>query len=52
MIQMYEEPLALPLKISFEAALNDSYIPHDWKKSNIVPVHKKDLKNMLKNIVL
>ena len=51
-IQIYEESLALPLKISFEAALNDTIFPYDWKKSNIVPVHKKGLKNMLKNIVL
>ena len=34
----------------FEAALNDGGVfPDDWKKGNIVPIHKKDLKTMLIN---
>ena len=33
----------------FEAALNDVVFSNDWKKDNIVPVHKKDLKTMLIN---
>ena len=33
----------------FEAALNDGVFSNDWKKGNIVPVHKKDLKTMLIN---
>ena len=41
------ESLALPLKMIFEAALNDGVFPDDWKKGNIVPVHEKDLKTML-----
>ena len=46
---MCGESLALPLKMIFEAALNDGVFPDDWKKGNIVPVHKKDLKTMLIN---
>ena len=49
MIKMCGESLALPLKMIFEAALNDGVFPDDWKKGNIVPVHKKDLKTMLIN---
>ena len=48
-IKMCGESLALPLKVIFEAALNDGVFPDEWKKGNIVPVHKKDLKNMLIN---
>ena len=33
----------------FEAALNGGVFPNVWKKGNIVPVHKKDLKAMLIN---
>ena len=49
MIKMCGESLALPLKMIFEVALNDGVFPDDWKKGNIVPVHKKDLKTMLIN---
>ena len=33
----------------FEAVLDDSVFPDDWKKRNTVPVHKKDLENMIIN---
>ena len=39
--------IALPLKMIFKAALNDGIFADDWKKGNIVPLHKKDLKTML-----
>ena len=43
------ELLTLPLKIIFKVALNDGVFPDDWKKGNIVPAHKKDIKTMLTN---
>ena len=46
---MRGESLVLPLKMIFQAALNDGVFPDDWKKGNIVPIHKKDLKTMLIN---
>ena len=49
MVKLCEVSLALNLKMIFEAALNDSVFPDDWKKGNIVPVHRKDLKPMLMN---
>ena len=49
MIKMCGESLALPLKMIFEAALNDGAFPDDWKKVNIVPVYKKNLTAMLIN---
>ena len=30
----------------FKTSLNDIVFPDDWKEGNIVPVPKKDLKNM------
>ena len=41
--------MALLLKIIFEVALNDGVSPGDWRKVNIAPVHKKDLKTILIN---
>ena len=46
---MCGDTLAFPLKMIFEAVLNDGVFPNDWKNGNIVPVHKKDLKTMLIN---
>ena len=40
MIKVCEESLAILLKITFEAVLNDGMFPDDWKKGNIVPAHK------------
>ena len=47
MIKMCGKSLTLPM--IFEEALNDGLFPDDWKKGNIVPVHKTDLKTMLIN---
>ena len=47
MIKMCGESLTLPM--IFEEALNDGIFPDDWKKGNIEPVHKADLKTMLIN---
>ena len=29
--------------------INESVFPDDWRKSNIVPIHKKEPKNLIKN---
>ena len=47
MIKICDESLALPLKMIFEAALNDGIFPDDCKKNDIAPAHKKNLKTML-----
>ena len=38
----------LPLELIFETAIRSSCFPQSWKKGNIIPVHKKDSKNLLK----
>ena len=38
-----------PLKIIFESAIRSSHFPDAWKKGNIIPVHKKESKNLVKN---
>ena len=43
MIKLFEELLAPPLQMIFEAVLNDGAFPDDWKKGNIIPAHKISL---------
>ena len=34
--------IAFPLKLLFDSSLEKGIFPIDWKKINIVPVHKKE----------
>ena len=29
--------------------INEGVFPNNWKKSNVVPVHKKESKNLINN---
>ena len=49
MIKICDESIAYPLKIIFDTALKSGIFPEKWKKANIIPVHKKEKKNILKN---
>ena len=49
MIQLYEKAIVEPLRILFLSFLEESVYPDDWKKSNVVPIHKEESKNLLKN---
>ena len=37
------------VKYLFKSSLTVGIFPEDWKKGNIIPVHKKESKNCLKN---
>ena len=49
MIEMCDVSLVKPLKLSFENCLGQGIFPEVWKKANIVPVHKKNEKNLKTN---
>ena len=49
MIKLCGDGLATPLCIIFNNCLRSSYYPPVWKKSNVVPVHKKDSKTLMNN---
>ena len=49
MIELCGKSIALPLKLLFQSSLEKGIFPVDWKKSNIVPVHKKENRNLIKN---
>ena len=43
------ESITVTLKIIFERSLKEKKFPQLWEKANIVPVHKKEVKNLIKN---
>ena len=49
MMQLRAKSIALPLKLLFKTTLEEGTFPEDWKKSNVVPIHKKQFKNLIKN---
>ena len=49
MIKACVNSISLPLKFIFKSTINEGVFPEDWKKSNVVPIHKKESKNLIKN---
>ena len=49
MIKICGNSIYKPLSIIFKDCLNEGKLPHGWKKANVVPVHKKGNKQILKN---
>ena len=49
MIKLRATSIAKPLTILFRNCFENQYFPKEWKKANIVPVHKKNDKQLIKN---
>ena len=49
MVKMCDKTLVYPLKLIFRASIQEGVFPDCWKKANVVPIHKKESKNLLKN---
>ena len=49
MIKLSDSALVTPLKIIFENCLRRGLIPKVWNYANLVPIHKKNEKNLKKN---
>ena len=49
MIKICSVSLTALLRIIFEQSLKGGTFPEIWKKANVVPVHKKEYKKLLKN---
>ena len=49
MLQVCGNSICKPLELIFEEAMESGSFPFEWKKRNIVPIHKKDDKQCLKN---
>ena len=49
MLKLSSPSIIKPLSIIFQNCLKSSTFPDDWKKGNIVPVHKKNSKQLVNN---
>ena len=49
MIKICNESTTIPLKIIFNESLKSGVFPEIWKRANVVLVHKKDDKSLVKN---
>ena len=49
MIQICGDSIICSLKLIFETAIRSICFPDSWKKGNIILVHKKESKNLVKN---
>ena len=49
MIKTCGDAITFPLKLIFKSMINEGVFPDDWKKSNVVPIHKKESKKVIKN---
>ena len=49
MIKICDKSILKPLILLFEISTKSSYYPDIWKKSNIIPVHKKNDKQLVNN---
>ena len=49
MIKACVSSISLLFKLIFKSMINEGVFPEDWKKSNVVPIHKKESKNLIKN---
>ena len=49
MINVCSESVTIPLKIIFEKSLKKGIFPEMCEKANVVPIHKKEDKTLIKN---
>ena len=49
MIQLCGDSITLPLTLIFEFSLMNGTFPDTWKMAKIIPVHKKEENNIVKN---
>ena len=49
MIQLCGKAIVEAFANLFLSFLEKGVYPDDWKKSNVVPIHKKESKNLIKN---
>ena len=42
MIKSYGDLITFPLKLIFKSVMSKGVFPDDWKKRNVVPIHRKE----------
>ena len=46
---MWDKTSVYPIKSIFKASIQEGVFQDCWKKANVLPIHKKESKNLLKN---
>ena len=49
MVKIYSESVTIPWKIIFEESLKKGISPEIWKNANVVPLHTKKDKTLIKD---
>ena len=49
MLKLCEDSIWKPLELIFKNCLKEGIFPNEWKKANVVPIHKKKNKQILSN---
>ena len=49
MLKICDYSICKPLKLSFQPCLESGKFPSEWKKTSVVPIHKKGGKQIIKN---
>ena len=49
MLQLCGNSICKPLELIFQQAMESGSFPSEWKKGNVVPIHKKDDKQCFKD---
>ena len=49
LIQLCEDSITLSLAQTFKSSLNKCAFPDTWKTGNIIPVHKREVKYLVKS---
>ena len=49
MLQLCDNSICKSLELIFQQGMESGSFPSEWKKVNVVPIHKKDDKQCLKN---
>ena len=52
MLKLCGDSICKPLELIFKTCLRNGRFPLEWKKANVVPIHKKDDKQTIKNYLL
>ena len=52
MVQICDKAICKPLHLIFSSCIEPGIFPTEWKKANVVPIHKRDDKQNVKNIEL
>ena len=49
MLKICDKSICKPLELIFQSCIKHGKFPNEWKMANVVPVHKKSYKQILRN---